>query len=152
MSIIDLTNLESDQTGTVLSVGGPGRIRHRLLEMGITDGAEIKVLRFAPLGDPIEVCIRGYCLSLRKEEAKGILLATQPSIPLTNAETDRDYIVTQIIGGECVHDNLLEMGIRPGLIIRRKEHGSRAILVTWNGSSARVGFGMARKIIVQEQP
>ncbi len=152
MSVVNLTNLESDQTGTVLSVNAPGRIRHRLLEMGITNGAEVKVLRCAPLGDPIEVCIRGYCLSLRKDEAKGIILATHPSIPLTNAEPERDYVVSDILGGDCVGDALQDKGIQPGLVLRRVEQDARTIAVKWNGSSVRLGSGLARKIIVQEHP
>jgi ferrous iron transport protein A len=67
-----------------LPVGGRGKVtgfelrpdqRQRLLELGLTNGAEIEVIRFAPLGDPIEIKVRGYCLSLRKHEAQGILVA-----------------------------------------------------------------------------
>lgn len=46
--------------------------RQRLLEMGLTVGAEFEVVRFAPLGDPIDIKVRGYHLSLRKREAAGI--------------------------------------------------------------------------------
>lgn len=46
----------------------------RLLEMGMTVGAKIKVLKFAPMGDPIEISVRGYHLSLRKSEARSILV------------------------------------------------------------------------------
>ena len=49
-------------------------VRLRLLEMGLTEGAECRVVRFAPLGDPMEVQVRGYFLSLRVEEAKGVLV------------------------------------------------------------------------------
>jgi ferrous iron transport protein A len=67
-----------------LGVGGRGRIvgfelppdqRQRLLEMGLTIGAEFEVIRFAPMGDPLEIKVRGYRLSLRKREAAGILIA-----------------------------------------------------------------------------
>ena len=51
----------------------PG-IRQRLLELGLTRGTRIAVIRYAPLGDPIEIAVRGYRLSLRKEEAASILV------------------------------------------------------------------------------
>jgi Fe2+ transport system protein FeoA len=56
--------------GCVVSVGGDSDLRRRLLEMGFCNGAEVEVLRRAPLGDPIEFRLRGYCLSLRDEQAR----------------------------------------------------------------------------------
>jgi len=55
--------------GTVVSVGGDRELKRRLLEMGFCNGAQVEVLRRAPLGDPIEFRLRGYCLSLRDEQA-----------------------------------------------------------------------------------
>ncbi len=55
--------------GVVVRVAGNGRIRKRLMEMGVTAGTEIEFERVAPLGDPLEIRLRGYHLSLRKEEA-----------------------------------------------------------------------------------
>ncbi len=57
------------QTCTVVKVNGEGRIRRRLFDMGVTEGTEIFVRKRAPLGDPIEITLRGYELSLRKDEA-----------------------------------------------------------------------------------
>ena len=51
----------------------PAEPRQRLLEMGLTAGTAFEVIRFAPLGDPIEIKVRGYHLSLRKHEAAGVL-------------------------------------------------------------------------------
>ena len=67
-----LKELKPGQSGTITSIGEKGPVRRRLMEMGVTSGIEIKVVKVAPLGDPIEVCIRGYELSLRKEEANHI--------------------------------------------------------------------------------
>lgn len=67
-----LSELKPGQGGTVVSIGTKGMIKRRLMDMGITPGADIKVVKAAPLGDPIEVRIRGYELSLRKEEAQQI--------------------------------------------------------------------------------
>lgn len=57
------------ETGVVKSVVGEGKIKRRLFDMGITPGAEIYMRKRAPLGDPIEVTVRGYELTLRKTEA-----------------------------------------------------------------------------------
>lgn len=57
------------QTCTVCKVNGEGKIRRRLFDMGVTEGTEIFVRKRAPLGDPIEITLRGYELSLRKDEA-----------------------------------------------------------------------------------
>lgn len=54
------------------SIGTTGSMKRRIMDMGITPGVEIKVIKVAPLGDPIEVNVRGYELSLRKEEAQQI--------------------------------------------------------------------------------
>lgn len=61
-------------SGTVKSVTGEGRIKRRLFDMGITPGAEIYMRKTAPLGDPIEVTVRGYELTLRKAEAKCVIM------------------------------------------------------------------------------
>jgi Fe2+ transport system protein FeoA len=70
-----LSVLPLGQKGRVLGFALPPEQRQRLLEMGLTVGAQFEVIRFAPLGDPIEIKVRGYCLSLRKNEAAGILVA-----------------------------------------------------------------------------
>ena len=56
----------------VLGFDLPPEHRQRLLEMGLTVGAECEVMRFAPMGDPIDIKVRGYQLSLRKKEAGGV--------------------------------------------------------------------------------
>ena len=58
--------------GMVVSVGGDLEVRRRLLEMGFCNGAHVEVIRRAPLGDPIEFRLRGYCLSLRDEQARHV--------------------------------------------------------------------------------
>ena len=69
-----LKDLKPGESGIVASIGEKGPIRRRLMDMGVTPGATIEVVKVAPLGDPIEVNIRGYELSLRKDEAKSIVL------------------------------------------------------------------------------
>jgi len=65
-----LNELPVGQRATVIAVRGEAEVRRRLLEMGFCNGVEVEVLRRAPLGDPIEFRLRGYCLSLRDEQAK----------------------------------------------------------------------------------
>ncbi len=60
------------KTVRVVKLHGEGAVRRRIMDMGITKGVSIKVRKFAPLGDPIEVTVRGYELSIRKEDAAKI--------------------------------------------------------------------------------
>lgn len=62
------------QTVKVKKVDGLGPVRRRIMDMGITRGCEVYVRKVAPLGDPIEVTVRGYELSLRKADAEMILV------------------------------------------------------------------------------
>lgn len=64
-----LNQVKIGTTVTVTRVTGSGPLRQRILDMGLTKGAEVKVRKMAPLGDPLEVNVRGYALSLRKAEA-----------------------------------------------------------------------------------
>lgn len=57
---------------TVTKLNGTGKLRRRIMDMGITKGVEIKVVKIAPLGDPMELNVRGYELSIRKSEAESI--------------------------------------------------------------------------------
>ncbi|MDE6023955.1 MAG: ferrous iron transport protein A [Lachnospiraceae bacterium] len=69
-----LRDLKPGQCGVVDSIKGTGNIRRRVLEMGVTPGTKIDVIKVAPLGDPVQVELRGYDLSLRKDEAEAIIL------------------------------------------------------------------------------
>jgi ferrous iron transport protein A len=69
-----LASLAVGDSGRISGFGLPAGLRQRLLEMGLTKGSLCKLVRFAPLGDPLEVEIRGYRLSLRKAEAEGVLI------------------------------------------------------------------------------
>ena len=59
-------------TAKVIKLHGEGALKRRIMDMGITKGVEVKVRKVAPLGDPIEITVRGYELSLRKEDAETI--------------------------------------------------------------------------------
>ena len=70
MNPIPLTNLQLNEKGIIerITTTNP-QIRQRLMEMGLLKGTLVEIIRYAPMGDPIEICVRGYRLSLRKEEA-----------------------------------------------------------------------------------
>ena len=67
-----LSELKVGEKGTVVAVNGEGAVRRRLFDMGITPGAEVYLRKKAPLGDPIEISLRGYELTLRKSEAANV--------------------------------------------------------------------------------
>ena len=67
-----LKEIPCDQTVKVVKLHGDGAIKRRIMDMGVTPGVEIRVVKVAPLGDPVEVNVRGYELSLRKDEAAQI--------------------------------------------------------------------------------
>ena len=69
-----LDQIEKGETGLVKSVEGDGKVRRRLFDMGVTPGATVYLRKKAPLGDPLEVTIRGYELTLRKSEAELVVL------------------------------------------------------------------------------
>ena len=59
-------------TAKVIKIHGEGALKRRIMDMGLTKGVDVKVRKVAPLGDPIEITVRGYELSLRKEDAETI--------------------------------------------------------------------------------
>jgi len=67
-----LRDAKIGSTVKVVKVNGEGAIRRRIMDMGLTKGVEVYVRKFAPLGDPIEISLRGYELSLRKADAEMI--------------------------------------------------------------------------------
>ncbi len=72
MSMATLKDVKCGNTAKVLKIHGEGAVKRRIMDMGITKGTEIYVRKVAPLGDPIEVTVRRYELSLRKSDAEMI--------------------------------------------------------------------------------
>ncbi len=71
-----LSECDIGQSGVIRSIGGDGAIRRRLFDMGVTPGAEFYLRKRAPLGDPIEITLRGYELTLRATEASVVTVET----------------------------------------------------------------------------
>jgi ferrous iron transport protein A len=75
MARITLNSLLPGEHGIIERVdSAASSVRQRLLEMGLTKGTDIEIIRFAPMGDPIEISVRGYRLSLRRVEAESVIV------------------------------------------------------------------------------
>ena len=74
-----LRDVRIGDTVTVTKINGSGPIKRRIMDMGITKGIGIYVRKVAPLGDPVEITVRGYELSLRKEDAEKIDVIPAPA-------------------------------------------------------------------------
>lgn len=75
--VVTLRDIPIGQTATVVSLAGEGALKRHIMDMGITKGTAVYVRKVAPLGDPLEVTVRGYELSLRKSEAQNVLVIPQ---------------------------------------------------------------------------
>ena len=84
-----LKELTVGESATILSVGGSGALRQHLLDMGVIPGAEVTVLKFAPMGDPVEILIHGYSLTLRLNDADQIEIMPIRASSVENKETER---------------------------------------------------------------
>jgi ferrous iron transport protein A len=69
-----IRDLLPGQSGVVTELASVGALRRRIIDMGITPGAVVTLKKVAPMGDPIEINVRGYELSIRKEDAKSIII------------------------------------------------------------------------------
>jgi Fe2+ transport system protein FeoA len=72
--LVRLDQLKVGDEGRVVGVNAPSRIKKRLLGLGLVPGEKVKLERIAPLGDPIEIFVKGFHLSLRREEASGVIV------------------------------------------------------------------------------
>ena len=73
-----LDRLSAGESGVITAVGGEGVLRCRLLDMGLIPQTEVTVSKIAPMGDPMELQLRGYVLTLRKEDARSIEVEVRP--------------------------------------------------------------------------
>ena len=67
-----LADLKIGQDAVLRTIGGQGELRHHLLDMGLTPGVRVTLQKTAPLGDPLEIHLRGYALTLRLDDARSI--------------------------------------------------------------------------------
>lgn len=75
-----LDNIKPGKGGVIVTVGGEGALRRRLLDMGLTPKTTVYVKKVAPMGDPMELSLRGYMLSIRKEDAAKIEIEVKEDV------------------------------------------------------------------------
>lgn len=75
-----LDELKIGQDAILRTIGGEGELRHHLLDMGLTPGTEVTLRKVAPMGDPIEIHIRGYELTLRVDDARQITVEKRENV------------------------------------------------------------------------
>ena len=150
MTIKLLSELGNGERGRVVKIGIRGSIRRRLMDMGLVNGSEIEMERVAPLGDPIEIKIKGYDLSLRKEVASRIEVEVM-EIPLFAATPGKPVTVIGFRGGPGMQRRLADMGLTPGIelkLISGDRHGPA--IIELRGTRLALGRGVAHHIMVKE--
>jgi ferrous iron transport protein A len=152
MNTRPLSQLHPDEGGIIIRVGGTGEIRRRLLDMGVVAGSEVSVARVAPLGDPVQIRVKGYDLALRKTEAEKITVDVTEGA-LTGMEAGDTVAVTAVRAGWGLQRRLGHMGITPGTFLKVVSGGETGqTLVEVRGSRLALGHGVAEKIMVRKAP
>jgi Fe2+ transport system protein FeoA len=148
MMVKPLSELEPQERGRIVKVGGGGEIRRRLLDMGMIAGAMVEVKRVAPLGDPIEIRVRGYDLALRKNEATDIQVELTEGT-LVMASPSETVTILAIRAGWGLQRRLAGLGLTPGAKVRVASNSKRGpVIVEVAGSRLLLGYGVARRIMV----
>ncbi|MFV1949587.1 MAG: ferrous iron transport protein A [Anaerolineales bacterium] len=165
MAVITLDKLVPGESARIKKIGGRGPIRRRLVDMGLTSGALIEMIKVSPLGDPVEYRVRGYHLTLRMSEAKTIqveligesipLREAEPvsglTLPLVRCESGQTVVVIQTRGGKKLRGRFRDLGLEPGVNLRviRNDFPGPLILALDDESRLALGKGMARHIFVK---
>ncbi len=149
MIVRPLSELGPAERGRIIRVGGRGEIRRRLLDMGIISGAVVEVQRVAPLGDPVEIKIKGYDLALRKEEAIKIQVELTDSV-LTRMEPGETVSIKDVRAGWGLQRRLADLGLTPGVEVKVISGGRPGpVVIEVRGSRLALGHGVASKIMVR---
>jgi Fe2+ transport system protein FeoA len=147
-----LSELEDGQKARIVKINLAGDIRRRLSDMGLVNGGEIQLERVAPLGDPIEIKVKGYDLSLRKEIASEIEVIPK-DMRLTSVPPGMIVSVNRIRGGREASRRLADMGFTTGTQVAVIENlADGHLLVSLGGHHVTLGRGMAEKVMVKEIP
>jgi ferrous iron transport protein A len=149
MVIRALSDLRPGERGTITRIGNKGVFRHRIMDMGVVPGAEIEMVRVAPLGDPVEFRIKGYNLSLRKGDAKEVEVESK-MIPLSMVSPGEEGRLVAIYGGQRLRKRLADLGLNLGTTLKVVQAGMIGpLIVAVNDSRLVLGRGMAHKIMVE---
>ena len=145
-----LSELEDGQKARIVKINLAGDIRKRLSDMGLVNGGEIQLERVAPLGDPIEIKVKGYDLSLRKEVASEIEVIPE-DMRLTSVPIGIKVTVSRFRGGREAGRKLADMGFVIGTqVIVIENQGECPLLLNLGGPLVTLGRGMAEKILVKD--
>jgi ferrous iron transport protein A len=151
MAISPLNELEPPEAGRIVRVGGRAEIRRRLLDMGVVNGTVVEVQRVAPLGDPVEIRVKGYDLAIRREEARKIQVEVTRS-NLTRIAAGEKATIVAVRAGWGMQRRLADMGMTPGTEIRMVNSGRPGpVVLDVRGSKLALGQGVAAKIIVRPE-
>jgi ferrous iron transport protein A len=149
MIIRPLSELEPPEAGRIVQVGGRAEIRRRLLDMGVVNGAMVEVQRVAPLGDPIEIRVKGYDLAIRKDEAQKIRVEVVRG-SLARVAAGEMVTVVGVRAGWGMQRRLADLGLTPGTEIKMINNGRPGpVVLEVRGSRLALGQGVAAKIIVR---
>lgn len=165
MAILTLDQLAPGESGRIFKVNGSGAVRRRLVDMGLTTGAVIVMVKLSPLGDPVEYRLRGYHLTLRKSEAKTIEveLISDPiprrrrghfsgsGLTLGNCGSGEKVVITRMRGGKRRHKRLEDLGLKPGseVSVIQNEFPGPLIISIIDGKRLVLGKGLAMYIMVK---
>jgi len=148
MMLKSLREMEPREKGIIIKVSGGKDIRRRLLDMGVVNGAEVEMQRVAPLGDPVEIRIKGYDLALRREEAANIQVEITRGM-LSRVKAGETVTVIALGAGWGLQRRLADMGLTPGVRIKVISSGRPGqVVIEVRGSRMALGHGVAAKILV----
>ncbi|HEY98089.1 MAG TPA: ferrous iron transport protein A [Dehalococcoidia bacterium] len=148
MMLKSLREMEPREKGIIIKVSGGKDIRRRLLDMGVVNGAEVEMQRVAPLGDPVEIRIKGYDLALRREEAANIQVEITRGM-LSRVKAGETVTVIALGAGWGLQRRLADMGLTPEVRIKVISSGRPGqVVIEVRGSRMALGHGVAAKILV----
>jgi|GEM_PF-36890 DtxR family Mn-dependent transcriptional regulator len=146
---LPLSAFKVGEFARVAEVGGERALKRRLLDMGIVPGAEVRVEKTAPLGDPLELVLNGVHLTLRRGEAEAVKARRRDLIPLAGAARGL-YHIEYLLGGRQFIQEAESLRLTPGQAIEVLEPGGSGGALQIKVEDARLvlGGGMAEKIFV----
>ena len=147
---VTLDEVAPGSAAVIVRICGEGPIRRRLLDMGLRPGAEVRVERLAPLGDPIEIMLLDYHLTLRRNEAVNIHVQIVEQ-PLSQVRAGRRVELVSIRGGAGRQRRLEGQGLAPGveLTVLERPPGHQRIALMVGEVRTEVGHHLADDVIVR---
>lgn len=146
-----LDQLRVGERARVAELSGSAATKRRLLAMGLVPGVEVESLRVAPMGDPIVYEVKGYRLSLRREEAALVNVDPVVQTSLTAAPAGQPLVVSHVHGGWGLRRRLERLGLVEGSDVIKIAGGERGpTVVRIGGADVSLGHGVAERVFVQQ--